>query len=135
MKQSPIRKLRRDRSRLVQELTLAKAAGGDADKVAKIEAHIAALQQALSAPGPDGVPLSAALSVAEQEAVVLYLQALQQQALEAQQQFALLQAAQQFGADRQQQPAPGDGGGKPTAPVVQKNETLDETVPSSGTPQ
>ena len=100
------------------------------------EAHIAALQQALSAPGPDGVPLSAALSVAEQEAVVLYLQALQQQALEAQQQFALLQAAQQFGADRQQQPAGVDSGGvKPTAPVVQKNETIDETVPSSGTPQ
>ena len=81
------------------------------------------------------MPLYASLSVAEQEAVVLYLQALQQQALEAQQQFALLQAAQQFGADRQQQPAGDGGGGKPTAPVVQKNETLDETVPSSGTPQ
>jgi len=49
MKQSPIRKLRRDRSRLVQELTLAKAAGGDADKVAQIEAHIAALDSEIAA--------------------------------------------------------------------------------------
>ena len=49
MKQSPIRKLRRDRSRLVQDLTLANAGGGDKELAAKIEAQIKALDEEIAA--------------------------------------------------------------------------------------
>ena len=49
MKQSPIRKLRRDRSRLVQDLALANAGGGDKELAAKIEAQIKALDEEIAA--------------------------------------------------------------------------------------
>lgn len=47
MKQSPIRRLRRDRSRLTQDLSLARAAG-DAAKIAEIETRIAALDKEIA---------------------------------------------------------------------------------------
>jgi hypothetical protein len=48
MKQSPIRRLRRDRSRLVQELSLAKG-GGDTAKASEVEAQIKALDKEIAA--------------------------------------------------------------------------------------
>lgn len=47
MKQSPIRKLRRDRSRLVQELSLARGTG-DAERAAEIEKQIAELDRKIT---------------------------------------------------------------------------------------
>jgi hypothetical protein len=49
MKQSPIRKLRRDRSRLVQDLALANAGGGDRVKASEIEGRIAELDKEIAA--------------------------------------------------------------------------------------
>lgn len=48
MKQSPIRKLRRDRSRLTQELALARGTG-DADTASEIERRIADLDARIRA--------------------------------------------------------------------------------------
>ncbi len=48
MKQSPIRRLRRDRSRLVQDLALANAGGGDKAKAAEIEAQIKELDREIA---------------------------------------------------------------------------------------
>ena len=48
MKQSPIRKLRRDRTRLQQDLVLSKA-GGDAPQIAIIEKKIRDLDKEISA--------------------------------------------------------------------------------------
>jgi hypothetical protein len=48
MKQSPIRRLRRDRSRQVQELSLAKGTG-DTVKAKEIEAAIKALDKEIAA--------------------------------------------------------------------------------------
>jgi len=48
MKQSPIRRLRRDRSRQVQELSLAKGTG-DTAKAKEIEAAIKALDREIAA--------------------------------------------------------------------------------------
>ncbi len=47
MKQSPIRRLRRDRSRLVQELSLARGTG-DAEKADDIEKQIAELDKKIT---------------------------------------------------------------------------------------
>jgi hypothetical protein len=52
MKQSPIRKLRRDRTRLMQDLSLARAAG-DADKASEIESRIKELDRQIAALGAD----------------------------------------------------------------------------------
>ncbi len=101
------------------------------------QTHIQAFQAELARPGQDGIPLSAALSPQEKERAVLYLQSLQQRALQAQQQMAMMQAAQQFQAARQQLPAnPGAAGEKTPQPMVQRNETMDESMPAgTGTPQ
>ncbi len=48
MKQSPIRKLRRDRSRLTQELALARGTG-DSDKASDVERQIAELDARIRA--------------------------------------------------------------------------------------
>lgn len=48
MKQSPIRRLRRDRSRQVQELSLARGTG-DVDKAKEIEAAIKAIDKEIAA--------------------------------------------------------------------------------------
>lgn len=48
MKQSPIRKLRRDRSRANQDLALAKAAG-DAARVGELEAEIKRMDREIAA--------------------------------------------------------------------------------------
>ncbi len=48
MKQSPIRKLRRDRSRLVQELALAQGTG-DTAGAAEVETRIKALDREIAA--------------------------------------------------------------------------------------
>jgi hypothetical protein len=48
MKQSPIRRLRRDRTRLSQDLSLARAAG-DAGKVSEIEKRMSALDKVIAA--------------------------------------------------------------------------------------
>jgi hypothetical protein len=103
------------------------------------EAHIQALMQALSAPGGDGIPLSEALSSSERQAVALYVQSLQQQAMQAEQQFQMMQAAQQF-QDSQQQQGGAQGGGKPKPPptgqVSGPKEQMDEAMPmGTGTPQ
>jgi hypothetical protein len=48
MKQSPIRKLRRDRARLAQELSLARGTG-DADKASEIEKRFSELDRQIAA--------------------------------------------------------------------------------------
>jgi hypothetical protein len=48
MKQSPIRKLRRDRTRLVQELALARGTG-DPDRASEIEKRIGELDTQIAA--------------------------------------------------------------------------------------
>jgi uncharacterized small protein (DUF1192 family) len=48
MKQSPIRKLRRDRMRLAQDLSLAHATG-DAGKISDIEKRMSALDKEIAA--------------------------------------------------------------------------------------
>lgn len=48
MKQSPIRKLRRDRARQVQELALARGTGDEA-KASEIEKHIGELDRQIAA--------------------------------------------------------------------------------------
>jgi len=98
--------------------------------------HIQSFTQLLGQPGADGIPLAAALSPQEKERAALYLQTVQQQALQAQQQMAMMAAAQQFQAARQQMPSSPGGGDQPAQPIVQKNEAMDESMPAgTGTPQ
>lgn len=102
------------------------------------QAHIAALQELLAAPDEMGRGKLALLTAEEQQRVGLYLQLMQQQAMEAQQQAQLLAAAQEFQADRQQRSPAGGGGqtSKPAGPtMVERNDTVNESLPSSGTPQ
>lgn len=101
------------------------------------QAHQQRLAELLSATDEMGQPRIALLSVDERQRLGLYLQQLQAQALAAQQQAELLAAAQQFQAGQQQKPEEGGGGqGKPAQPtLVERNDVVNESLPSSGTPQ
>lgn len=102
------------------------------------EKHKQAFIMAITAPGGDGIPLSEALSMEERQAVALYIQQLDMQAMQAQQQFALMQAAEQFQKGQQQRPeAGGAGPKKPSTPQISGGaEQVNDTLPmGTGTPQ
>jgi hypothetical protein len=105
------------------------------------EAHLQALMQVLTTPGNDGIPFGQKLAYDERERVMTYSQDIQRRMMEAQQQFAMLQAAQQFQQGQAQAPAAGNGGSgkppKPQAPMVSGGkEQINESLPQgTGTPQ
>ncbi len=102
------------------------------------DAHLQAFSAALQLADEQG-PLIDTLSDQQKQMVAIYVQQVQQQKIAAEQQAQMLAAAQAGQAQMQQQGQggkPGAGGtAKPETPMVNKNETLDESVPSSGTPQ
>jgi len=103
------------------------------------DAHAQKIRELLQEPDEMGQTPAQTLTVQEQQRLSIYLSMLAQKALQAQRQAQVLQAAQRFQADRQQNAAPGGSngsaeGGKPT--LVNRNETLNESLPvGTGTPQ
>ncbi len=100
-------------------------------------AHQQALEAILQEVDERGESRLAILTLEEQQRLGLYIQGLQQRALEAQRQAQLLAAAQTFAAEQQQRSDnPSKPQGQPSKPaMVERNDTADESLPSSGTPQ
>lgn len=100
------------------------------------EEHLAKVNDILNRKAPDGIVIAQKMGPAQVQALQAHIAKVRQLALAEQQQQQIQQSAAQLQTQRTQ--SGGAGGTTPTqsqAPMVEKGDVVDESLPSSGTPQ